>query len=440
MGGEHAENAEKSDTVMSDTEEPKWLKNLRSRGLIQDVSDEERLAGLPEGSGFYVGFDPTAPSLQLGNLVPLVVAMHLAEAGFTPYILFGGATGAIGDPSGKDKERSLLPRETIDANIATQQSQTSELFKRRGLTPQFVNNFDWTHDVSMLEFLRDVGKHFTVNYMLAKEVVKTRLDSAGISYTEFSYMLLQALDFDYLFPEKGVRLQFGGSDQWGNITAGLEYIRRRGTGEAVAFSFPLITNSEGKKFGKSADGAIWLDGDLTSSYKLHQFLLNVEDDEAISHLQVFTFVDLEEIESLKKEHLASPEKRLAQQRLADEIVALVHGEDAVQSVNKSRKVLFGGSLEGITEEELLQVFEGVPSSEVSKKEALEQSIVECFAESSLASSRGEAKRLISQGGCYVNDERVTDPQAPMKDCPQPFQKVIVLRSGKKKYHLLKLTD
>ncbi|MCB0330107.1 MAG: tyrosine--tRNA ligase [Bdellovibrionales bacterium] len=416
-----------------------WFKELQDRGLIQDVSDEERLSSYGAQTGFYVGFDPTAPSLQLGNLVPLVVAMHLASAGLKPYILFGGATGSIGDPSGKDKERSLLERTVIEKNIATQEAQVLKLFATRGLTATFVNNYEWTKELSVLEFLRDTGKHFTVNYMLAKEVVKTRLEGNGISYTEFSYMLLQSLDFDYLLRNHNVSIQFGGSDQWGNITAGLELIRRKGSGEAAAFSFPLLTNSEGKKFGKSEGGAIWLDETLTSPYRMHQFLLNTEDADSLRYLKVLTFIPLEELEALEQEHLAHPEQRLAQTRLADTLVSFIHGDEALASANRSRNVLFGGTLDGISEIELLEIFQGVPSSEVQKSEIVELPVAELYAGSSLAASRGEAKRLITQGGAYVNGVRVDDPQQTVGTLSLPFEGVIVLRSGKKKYHLVKLT-
>ncbi|MCB0354246.1 MAG: tyrosine--tRNA ligase, partial [Bdellovibrionales bacterium] len=227
------------------------LKNLRWRGLVQDVSDPKGSIELPAGTPFYVGFDPTAQSLQVGNLVPLIVSAHLAREGLAPLILFGGATGSIGDPSGKSEERKLLEADVIEENIRKQMKQTTALFDRLSLNVQFVNNLDWTKDLSALHFLRDVGKYFTVNYMLAKEVVKSRIEGAGISFTEFSYMLLQAFDYCHLFETRGCRLQLGGSDQWGNITAGLEYIRKRKREEAYAFSFPLITNSQGKKFGKS---------------------------------------------------------------------------------------------------------------------------------------------------------------------------------------------
>lgn len=419
---------------------PQWFQDLTARGLFHDISDEDRLTSLPVGSRFYVGFDPTAPSLQIGNLVPLMVALHLSRAGFQPVILFGGATGFIGDPSGKDKERSLLPQETIVENIKRQKEQVSKLFRDLSVTPEFVNNFDWTHDISILDFLRDTGKHLTVNYMIAKEVVKTRLEGNGISFTEFSYMLLQAMDFEHLLRTSQVVLQIGGSDQWGNITAGLELIRKKGTGEAVAFSFPLITNSDGKKFGKSEGGALWLDPTMTSPFRLHQFMLNVDDADAVRFLKIFSLLSLEEIGEIEEQHLSHPEKRIAQNKLADSIVGLIHGEASLQSAQKSREVLFGGSLEGLTEETLLEIFEGVPSSERKRSEIQDQPVIETFTGSSLAQSRGEAKRLIAGGGGYVNNIRIEDSQTPLNSLPLPFPNVIVLRSGKKKYHLIRLVD
>ena len=276
------------------------MRELSWRGLVQEMSDPEMFSKLRAGDAFYIGFDPTAPSLQVGNLVQILVAIHLTKAGLKPILLFGGATGMIGDPGGRSAERNLLELSVVADNVTRQELQAKTLWERAGqtCTPTFVNNLTWSKDVSMLSFLRDIGKHFTVNYMIAKESVKTRLSGDGISYTEFSYMLLQAFDFLHLYQNNNVRLQFGGSDQWGNITAGLELIRRKIQGDAYAFCGPLITNSEGKKFGKSAGNAVWLDPKLTSPYKFHQFWLNVPDADVIRLLKVFTFESEESIKAI----------------------------------------------------------------------------------------------------------------------------------------------
>lgn len=416
------------------------IETLSGRGLIQDSSDESVINSLAAGDAFYIGFDPTAPSLQIGNLVPLIVSTHLAQAGLTPIILFGGATGAIGDPSGKSEERKLLSREVLDANIVNQQQKAVEIMGRMDVTPTFVNNLDWTRDVSILDFLRDVGKHFTVNYMLAKEVVKARLGGDGISYTEFSYMLLQAFDFAHLFQHHNCKLQIGGSDQWGNITAGLEYIRRRQLGSACALSFPLITNSQGKKFGKSESGSIWLNGCDTSPYRFHQFWLNTDDKDVSAYLKIFTFLPLEQIKEIEKTVAEAPEKREAQKILADSVCTLVHGEQATIDAKKSAEVLFGGSIEGLDSAQLEDIFADVPSSEFDLTQLSQATALDAFADSGLVASRGEGKRLIKEGGAYLNNKRVTDPGQTLADAGALDQGVFVLRSGKKKYHLVKVRN
>ena len=410
------------------------------RGLVQDISDLDGIKKLPEGTVFYVGFDPTAPSLQLGNLVPLTVATRLARAGFKAMILFGGATGGIGDPSGRSTERPLLPRETIDLNIANQKKKVIEMFSRANLEVEFINNFDWTRDMPVIDFLRDVGKHFTINYMLAKDVIKSRLSGEGLSYTEFSYVLLQAFDFFHLYQTKNCRLEIGGSEQWGNITAGLELIRRKVQGDAYGFTLPIITDSQGKKFGKSAGNALWLDGTMTSPFKLHQFLLNTPDEDVERLLRVFSFLSKDDITQLCEEHKQAPEKRLAQKTLADGIVSFVHGDQAVEDANRGAAVLFGGSLDGITEDVLEEVFQDVPSTECNKSEIENISVVDLFVKTNLSTSKAEARRLITNGGAYVHGERITDVATLIKDTKRGLAKFIVLRSGKKNYHTVKVVE
>ena len=415
-----------------------WLTELEWRGLLQDVSDRAALAKLESACSFYVGFDPTAPFLQLGNLIPLVASIHIARAGLKPIILFGGATGSIGDPSGRSSERPLLPFETITANVASQSAKSREIFKRCELEVQFVNNIDWTKDVTLLDFLRDIGKHFTVNYMLAKDTVKNRLSGDGISYTEFSYMLLQAFDYMTLYERYNCRMQIGGSDQWGNITAGLELLRRKGLAGAQALSIPLITDSAGKKFGKSESGAIWLDRSGTSPYQLHQFLLNVPDDDAMRYLKLLSLDSRKQIEGVIAEHQANPHKRAAQHALADGVCTLVHGLDATSEAKRSAEVLFGGSIDGVSDAELLEIFREVPSSEINTAALSATSVVDALVNTKLSSSKGEARKLIQGGGAYCNSIRLEDANTVLNSLLGQ-RRLFVLRAGKKNYHLLRVT-
>jgi tyrosyl-tRNA synthetase len=417
------------------------LEELTWRGLLQDVSDPEAFSKLKPGDAFYVGFDPTAKSLQVGNLVQIIVAIHLTRAGLKPILLFGGATGMIGDPGGRSSERNLLPLEEVAHNVSLMEEQAKKLWRNAGVevVPEIVNNVDWTRGVSFLEFLRDIGKHFTVNYMLQKESVKTRLSGEGISYTEFSYMLLQAFDFLHLYQNKNCRLQFGGSDQWGNITAGLELIRRKIQGDAFGFGVPLITTADGKKFGKSAGNAVWLDGKLTSAYKFHQFWLNVPDSDVIKLLKVFTFASKEEISRLERTIAEAPEKREAQKFLADYLCSLVHGKEATEDAKRCAAALFGGSLEGLSNEQLLDIFSDAPSTTVAKADLATLDMVSLLG-STIASSKGEARRLIQGGGIYVDNERLQEPTMPITATTIQSKGFLVLRSGKKNYHLVRLAD
>lgn len=414
-----------------------FLEELRWRGLLQDISDEQFLKELKPGSVFYTGIDPTAVSLQLGNLVPLVTAIRLARAGLKPLILMGGATGAIGDPSGKDSERKLLTLETLEKHVALQTEQVKKLFARHAadVDVEFVNNYTWTEPVSILEFLRDVGKHFTVNYMQAKESVKNRLEGQGMSFTEFSYQLLQAFDFYHLHTHNNCVLQIGGSDQWGNMTSGLELIRRKAAGPAAAFSIPLVTNAQGKKFGKSEQGALWLDAELTSPYTLHQFLLNTDDKDVISYLKIFTFLSEEEISSLEAKLKIEPEARVAQKMLADKLVSFVHGDAALEEAKRSAEVLFGGSISGISDSQLLSIFKDVPSKEIAASELDSMQVPDLFVAAGALKSKGEARRLIQNGGAYINNRRIEGAdEAIPRD-----RSVLILRTGKKAYYLVKIS-
>jgi len=415
-----------------------FIQELSWRGLLSDASDRDAIQKLAPGTAFFIGFDPTAPSLQVGNLLPILVTITLARAGLSPIILFGGATGSIGDPSGKSVERPLLAREIISSNVEVQKEQIRQILGRVNCQATFVDNFDWTKDVSVLDFLRDVGKHFTVNYMIAKDVVKNRLGGEGISYTEFSYMLLQAFDFNHLYQKFNCKLQIGGSDQWGNITAGLELIRRKSQGEAYALSWPLLLNAQGKKFGKSESGALWLSPQLTSPFKFHQFWLNVEDADAVRFLKIFTFLSEAEIQSIAAAQATSPEKRIAQRTLADAVCTLVHGAAATKAAEQSAHVLFGGSLEGISDSALLEIFSDIPSKELSKERLRSAAPADIFVESGALKSKSEVRRLISNGGAYWNNERVSDDASKL---PETFleREVLLLRTGKKTYLLVKIT-
>ena len=415
------------------------ISELEWRGLIQDISNQEQVEQLPAGTPFYAGFDPTAPSLQIGNLVPLFSLIHLGRAGLQPIVLFGGATGAIGDPSGKNEERNLLDRAVLEKNVQTQMEQTRKILASFNLEARFVNNIDWTAPVSFLDFLRDVGKYLTVNYMIAKEVVSARLSTSGISYTEFSYMLLQAHDFLHLYQEYGCKLQIGGSDQWGNITAGLELIRKKIQGDACAFSLPLITDSSGKKFGKSEGSAVWLDPNMTSPYKLHQFFLNVPDNDVVRLLKVFTFLSKTEIEELEKEAQEKPEQRAAQKALADSIVTLIHGSEEAERATASAKILFGGSFDGFTDGALQDIFADVPSSEFSREILANMSLLDIFIDTGLVQSRGDGKKLFKNGGAYLNNKRAESFERTLSEVGALDRKLFVLRSGKKSYHVVRIT-
>jgi tyrosyl-tRNA synthetase len=417
------------------------LEELTWRGLIQDTSDPELFSKVQPGDSFYVGFDPTAPSLQVGNLLMLIVAIHLTKVGLRPILLFGGATGTIGDPGGRSAERNLLPLEQVARNLELMEEQARTMWRNAGqsVMPMIVNNLEWTKDVSLLTFLRDVGKNFTVNYMLAKDSVKSRLSGDGISYTEFSYMILQAFDFLHLYQSAHCRLQFGGSDQWGNITAGLELIRRSIQGSAYAFCVPLITNSEGKKFGKSAGNAVWLDPELTSPYKFHQFWLNVPDSDVVRLLKVFTFASQQEIVELEKAVATEPEKRRAQNYLADYLCTLVHGHEATQDARRCAEALFGGSLAGLSDKQLLDIFSDAPSSTVTREQAQTLDMVSLLG-TTVAKSKGEARRLVQGGGIYVDGERLAAETTPVRDTRIIERGFVIIRSGKKNYHLVRLTD
>ncbi|WP_028473947.1 tyrosine--tRNA ligase [Nocardioides alkalitolerans] len=408
------------------------LDDLEWRGLVAHSTDRDALyEHLGQGSvRYYVGFDPTAPSLHMGNLVQILTARRLQEAGHTPYLLVGGATGLIGDPRDSG-ERTLNTLDTVKEWVDRLRAQLEPFLSFEGdNAATMVNNYDWTASLSTIDFLRDIGKHFPVNRMLARDTVKRRLES-GISYTEFSYVLLQSMDYLNLYRDHGITLQFGGSDQWGNLTSGAELVRRADGGHAHAFATPLITKADGTKYGKSEGGALWLDPEMLSPYAFYQFWLNVEDAKVGELLRVFTFLSRDEIESLEAQSAEKPFLRLGQKALAAHVTALVHGEEETRRIEDASAALFGGgdlsALPGTTLAAALREAGAVTSPAAGERAG----IVDLFVLAGLAKSKGEARRTIGEGGAYLNNERVTDPEL----VPGPGDVVggswLVLRRGKK---------
>lgn len=409
------------------------LDELEWRGLIAHSTDRDALrAALAEGSvRFYVGFDPTAPSLHMGNLVQLVTARRLQLAGHTPFILVGGATGMIGDPRDSG-ERVLNSLDTVKEWTERVRRQVSRFVSFEGANAATtVNNYDWTASLSTIDFLRDIGKHFPVNRMLARDTVKRRLES-GISYTEFSYVLLQSMDYLNLHREHGVALQFGGSDQWGNITGGAELVRRVTGGSAHGFATPLITKTDGTKYGKTEGGALWLDAEMLSPYAFHQFWLNVEDEKVGELLRIFTFLTREEIEDLEQQTEEKPFLRAGQKRLADEVTALVHGADEVEHAKAAAAALFGGGdLTSIPPATLASALREAGGTTVPA--AALPGILDLLVASGLAKSKGEARRTVAEGGAYLNNVRVEDPELQPTASDLVGGSWLVLRRGKKKF-------
>ncbi len=424
------------------------FEELKQRALVQDLSDQKQIQKELSGGSltFYCGFDPTSDSLHVGSLLPLTMMKRLQAAGHKPLALVGSGTGMIGDPSGKSEERVLLGSEQISSNISGISAQITTLL---GENFELVENGKWLEGLNLVEFLRDVGKHFSVNQMMAKDSVKSRLENReqGISYTEFSYMLLQAYDFYHLYQEKGCRLQIGGSDQWGNITEGIELIRRKTSGDdkiqsnkALGFTFPLLTTSSGAKFGKTEKGAVWLSAERTSPYEFYQYWINQADQDALKMLNFFSFRSVEEIAELKAEHEKSPQTRMAQKALAEELTSMVHGSEEVKKAETAAQVFFGGSVTDLPGETLVEIFSDVPSSSLSKSE-LEGGIdiVDLLVNSELEKSKGAAKRSISGGGVYLNNQRVEDAELKVTSEDLVDSMVLILRLGKKKYHLVRVT-
>lgn len=415
------------------------------RGMVFDNSEELVEVFATQKIKGYVGFDPSAASLHVGSLLPVMNLVRLQRHGHTPIAILGGGTGMIGDPSGKTIERQLLSKEKIDSNLQGIREQLSRFldFNAKDNPAMLINNADWLLPISMLDFLRDVGKYFTVNYMLAKESVKRRLEQEdGISFTEFSYMLLQAYDFLVLFDRYNCVLQMGGSDQWGNIIAGMELIRRLRSAKAYGLVFPLVTTSSGVKFGKTEAGAVWLDANLTSPFKFYQFWFNTDDRDAPTYLKYFTMLEHAQIQELESSLVTAPEKREVQKRLAQEVTGMVHGETALQKAITASQVLFGGEVAGLTAKEVADIFSDVPSSEIGKAQLEGEgiSIVDLTIAGGFATSKGESRRLVEGGGINVNNRRISDPKVMINLSTTVEGKFLVLRKGAKEYHLVKIGD
>ena len=410
---------------------------LKERGLIFQTTDEEALRQeLEEGQvSYYTGYDPTADSLHLGHLVAILTSSRLQLAGHKPYALVGGATGLIGDPSFKDAERSLQTKETVEGWVKSIQGQLAGLldFENGQNKAEMVNNYDWFSDISFIDFLRDVGKYFTVNYMMSKESVKKRIET-GISYTEFAYQIMQGYDFFILNQKHGVTLQIGGSDQWGNMTAGTELLRRKADKTGHVITVPLITDASGKKFGKSEGNAVWLNADKTSPYEMYQFWMNVMDDDAVRFLKIFTFLSLDEIEEIRKQFEAAPHERLAQKILAREVVTLVHGEKAYQEALNITEQLFAGNIKNLSVKELKQGLRGVPNYQVQAEDNL--NIVDLLVTAGVVNSKRQAREDVQNGAIYVNGDRIQDLDYVLSDTDKLENELTVIRRGKKKYFVL----
>ncbi len=416
------------------------LDELNWRGLVADCTDTTELTKkLAAPTTLYCGFDPTAESLHVGNLVPLLALRRFQLLGHHPIALAGGATGSIGDPSGKTAERQLLTKELLDHNIASVKVQLAKLldFETKQNPARLLDNATWTAPVSFLDFLRDIGKHFTVNQMVAKESVRARMEDreVGISYTEFSYMLLQAFDFYHLAKETNCELQIGGSDQWGNITAGIELTRKKLGKQVYGLTLPLITNADGSKFGKSVGGAIWLDPKKTSVYKFYQFWINTDDRDVIRYLKYFTFLSRDEIEALERKHTENPGARLAHHALANEMTKIIHGEAAMVQAQVSSNVLFGGSVAELSEDGFADIVGEIPTKEIerSKLESAGYPLVELLVHAGLSQSKGQARKDTEGGGVNINNVREANAARAVTTNDLLFGKHILLRKGKKNY-------
>ncbi len=401
-------------------EELKW------RGLIKDISSPELIDKLNKGGlTFYIGTDPTGDSLHIGHFSSFLISKRLKDAGHTPILLVGGGTGLIGDPK-PTSERPMITKEQVEHNFNCLKEQAIKLFGFR-----VVNNYDWIKEISCTDFLRDYGKYFNINYMLDKDIVKRRLDT-GITYTEFSYMILQALDFLHLFEKENCSLQVAGQDQWGNITAGIDLIRKKTGKEAYGFTMPLLTKADGTKFGKSEGGALWLDAKKTTPYEMYQFLLNTEDEKVIDYLKFLTFLSPEEIMKIEEEFKKEPEKRLAHKVLAREVITFIHGKEAYLEAEKISQTLFSGHIENLTSKEIEEAFKGIPRKEITDN----SNVVDFLVTMGVCQSKREAREFVSQGSIQINGQKITDITMEITKEFAIEGKYLVVRRGKKKYTIV----
>ncbi|AYD46563.1 tyrosine--tRNA ligase [Arachidicoccus soli] len=419
------------------------IEELRWRGMLQDIMPGTEAQLLKEKTSGYIGFDPTADSLHIGSLVPILLLVHLQLAGHKPFALVGGATGMVGDPSGKSNERNLLNEEQLNINVAGIKKQLSKFLDFSDESDNaaiLVNNYDWFKNISFIEFLRDTGKHLTVNYMMAKDSVKKRIEGeTGISYTEFAYQLMQGFDFYHLYKKHNCKLQMGGSDQWGNITTGTELIRRKAGGEAFAFTCPLIKKTDGTKFGKTETGNVWLDAEKTSPYQFYQFWLNSSDEDAENWIKIFTFLQKEEIENIVSLHKSDASKRILQKRLAQEITCFVHGDEEYKKALEVTEKLFANQnapAESLTIEDL-EAMEGVQKIEIPIAQ-LNMDVISFLAEAKIFSSKGEARKMLQNGGISINRKKVEDLQMQITSSLLLHNKYILAQKGKKNYYLIEV--
>ena len=417
-----------------------FVEELKWRGMIHDIMPGTQEQFAKEMTSAYIGFDPTADSLHIGSLVQIMILVHLQKAGHKPVALVGGATGLVGDPSGKSKERNLLDEETLNHNLKCMQAQLEKFldFDCGENSAEVVNNFDWFKEFSFLDFIRDVGKHMSVNYMMAKDSVKSRLET-GMSFTEFSYQLVQGYDFYWLWKNKNCMVQLGGSDQWGNIVTGTELIRRKGGGQAFAVTTPLIKKADGGKFGKTEEGNVWLDKTKTSPYKFYQFWLNSSDEDAKNYIKIFTLKSREKINAIITEHEHAPHLRVLQKALADEVTTRVHSAEDLDMATKASNILFGKStaddLKSLDEETFLSVFDGVPQFEVSAND-FDCGIVDFLAEKTqVFGSKGEARRMLKSNAVSINKEKVNE-EKQISSADLISNKYILVQKGKKNYFLI----
>ncbi len=425
-----------------------FVEELRWRGLLHDIMPDTEAYLLEHATAGYIGFDPTADSLHIGSLVQILILKHFQNAGHKPIALVGGATGMVGDPSGKSAERNLLDETTLLTNIEGVKAQLSRFldFDTAENPAELVNNFDWMKDISLIDFVRDTGKHITVNYMMAKDSVKKRLSSeskVGMSFTEFTYQLFQGYDFYHLYKEMDCKLQMGGSDQWGNITTGTELIRRKAQGKAYAITIPLVTKADGTKFGKTEGGNVWLDAKRTSPYKFYQYWLNASDEDAEKYIKIFTFLDKETIESLVAEHRETPHLRLLQKKIGEEVTTMTHGQEAFDNAIKASQILFGKStsedLKSLDQQTFLDIFEGVPQASVSKEDIENglDMIGALAAKTGFLNSNGEARRALKENAISVNKEKVKEDFI-ISTSDIIANAYVLLQRGKKNYFLLKI--